>query len=112
MLDLAWDGLISEPLDAPPGPNESEDCLFLDVWVSNETFHRGGAPVIVWIHGGGYIRRDKTEGGSPVGLLERSAELEGAVFVAIGYRVCVLPPDRARARAHQITTPSLELLGG
>lgn len=74
--------------NAPPGPTESEDCLFLDVWVSQATFEAGGAPVIVWIHGGGYIRRDKTEGGSPIGLLERSAEhSEGAVFVAIGYRV-------------------------
>lgn len=49
--------------------------------------------MIAWIHGGGYIRRDKTEGGSPIGLLERSAEHEeGAVFVAIGYRVRFPPP--------------------
>ncbi|KAH8649248.1 carboxylesterase family protein [Xylariales sp. PMI_506] len=72
----------------PPQPNESEDCLFLDVWVSKSTFAAGHAPVIVWIHGGGYIRRDKTEGGSPIGLLERSAEHgQGAVFVALGYRL-------------------------
>jgi hypothetical protein len=32
--------------------------------------------------------RNKAEGGSPIGLLERSAEhTEGAVFVAIAYRV-------------------------
>ncbi|KAF2101226.1 alpha/beta-hydrolase [Rhizodiscina lignyota] len=68
--------------NAPPGPNESEDCLFLDVFVSKETFKRKNANVIVWIHGGGYIRRDKTEGGSSIGLLERSAEhSEGAVFL-------------------------------
>lgn len=79
-------------VDAPPGPNESEDCLFLDVFVSNTTFNTGAAPVVVWIHGGGYIRRDKTEGGSPIGLLERSAEQgEEAVFVRIGYRVRSLP---------------------
>jgi len=74
--------------NAPPGPTESEDCLFLDVTVSQSTFKQGGAPVIVWIHGGGYIMRNKAEGGSPIGLLERSSEhTEGAVFIAIAYRV-------------------------
>lgn len=74
--------------NAPVGPTESEDCLFLDVTVSQATFRQGAAPVIVWIHGGGYIMRNKAEGGSPIGLLERSAEqTEGAVFVAIAYRV-------------------------
>lgn len=34
--------------------------------------------------------RNKAEGGSPIGLLERSAEhTEGAVFVAIAYRVFI-----------------------
>jgi carboxylesterase type B len=74
--------------NAPPGPSESEDCLFLDVTVSEATFKHGGAPVLVWIHGGGYIMRNMAERGSPIGILERSAEYaEGAVFVAIAYRV-------------------------
>jgi carboxylesterase type B len=56
--------------------------------VSEATFKQGGTPVLVWIHGGGYIMRNKAEGGSPIGILERSAEhTEGAVFVAIAYRV-------------------------
>ena len=77
--------------NAPVGPTESEDCLFLDVTVSQATFKGEAAPVIVWIHGGGYIMRNKAEGGSPIGLLERSAEnSEGAVFVAIAYRVISL----------------------
>lgn len=74
--------------NAPPGPTESEDCLFLDVTVSESTFNQGGAPVIVWIHGGGYIMRSKAVGGSRIGILDRSAEYaEGAVFVAINHRV-------------------------
>ncbi|CZR61889.1 related to cholinesterase [Phialocephala subalpina] len=73
---------------APPGPTESEDCLFLDITVSESTFKQGGAPVVVWIHGGGYIMRSKAVGGSPIGILDRSSEhAEGAVFVAINYRL-------------------------
>lgn len=83
--------------NAPPGPTESEDCLFLDVTVSNDTFEKGGAPVLVWIHGGGYIMRSKVEGGSPIGLLDRSAEHgEGVVFVAINYRV--VHPTKLKGR--------------
>lgn len=74
--------------NAPPGPTESEDCLFLDVTVENSTFQKGGAPVVIWLHGGGYIMRSKAVGGSPIGLLDRAAEHnEGVVFVAINYRV-------------------------
>jgi hypothetical protein len=47
--------------------------------------------VLEWIHGGGYIMRNKAEEGSPIGIIERSAEhAEGAVFVTIAYRV---PPS-------------------
>jgi len=43
----------------PPDPDEDEDCLFLDVVVPEKAFEkakgngRGGAPVMVWIYGGG-----------------------------------------------------------
>ncbi|KAE8452254.1 hypothetical protein EG329_000954 [Mollisiaceae sp. DMI_Dod_QoI] len=74
--------------NAPPGPTESEDCLFLDVTVSESTFVTGDAPVLVWIHGGGYVMNGKAVGGSPIGILDRSAEhSEGAIFVAIQYRL-------------------------
>jgi carboxylesterase type B len=77
--------------------------------VSEATFKEGRAPVLVWIHGGGYIMRNKAEGGSPIGILERSAEYaEGAVFVAIAYRVCVY---QKRCR-YSLTLPSLELSAG
>ncbi|KAG4439805.1 hypothetical protein IFR05_004703 [Cadophora sp. M221] len=56
---------------------ESEDCLFLDVFVSEEVFNSrsgsAGVPVMVWIHGGGYVVGSKSTQGSsgdPTGLLK------------------------------------------
>ena len=49
-------------------PRTTEDCLFLDVVVpqtilksaSNKTNLTSGAPVLVWIYGGGYIAGEKS----------------------------------------------------
>ena len=34
-------------------PEVSEDCLCLNIWTSAKSVHE--RPVVVWIHGGGYI---------------------------------------------------------
>lgn len=79
----------------------SEDCLFLDVITPQKIFDRGKvsykafrsakAPVLVWIHGGGYTTGEKTGFGlfNPTGLLKASqaAGSHGFVFVSINYRV-------------------------
>ncbi len=39
------------PLGRPEGVGTSEDCLVLNVWSPNL---EGSAPVMVWLHGGGY----------------------------------------------------------
>ncbi|KAF9635128.1 Carboxylesterase type B [Lasiodiplodia theobromae] len=73
-------------------PRESEDCLFLDVIVPQGVFenagsgHRG-APVLVWIHGGGYTSGSKTGYGSPAGLLKRSPDDNSAIYVSMNYRL-------------------------
>ncbi|GME61741.1 acetylcholinesterase [Neofusicoccum parvum] len=74
-------------------PSQSEDCLFLDVMVPQEIFENAGqgngAPVLVWIHGGGYAVGSKTGGYDPRNLLQRSQtnSSEGVIFVALNYRL-------------------------
>ncbi|KAA8569504.1 hypothetical protein EYC84_001130 [Monilinia fructicola] len=84
-------------------PRAGEDCLFLDVIVpqrifnvtnSNETVTRNagnkaGAPVLVWIHGGGYVYGSKTSSGNPASLVAASLEneKEGMIYVAMNYRL-------------------------
>ena len=54
--------------------------------------------------------RNKVEGGSPIGLLERSTEhTEGAVFVAIAYRVYSHPPPCIHSESNE--TPQLGAFG-
>ena len=60
----------------------SEDCLYLNVWTPSDA---QGLPVMVWIHGGGFV------GGSGANITydgRRLAEL-GVVVVTINYRVGV-----------------------
>ena len=52
------------------------------------------APVLVWIHGGGYISGEKTDSGlyDPAGLIKisQSSNSTGLLYVAINYRVSPL----------------------
>lgn len=77
----------------------SEDCLFLDVFVPEKIFHSahrhrsgGGAPVLVWIFGGGYAFGSKEYWGNPATLIKSSIDGndEGVVFIAINYRVSLV----------------------
>jgi para-nitrobenzyl esterase len=62
---------------------QSEDCLYLNIW-KLPAVH--GAPVMVWIHGGGYLT-----GSGSIPLYDGSALARlGAVVVTINYRLGVL----------------------
>ena len=75
-------------LDEPPrdslAPGTSEDCLTLNVWAP-ASVPAGGAPVLVWFDGGGFVAgtgaKARTDG-------ERFARL-GTVLVTVNYRVGV-----------------------
>ncbi|KAH7018049.1 Carboxylesterase [Microdochium trichocladiopsis] len=85
------------PIDAPEDPKEphvpeSEDCLFLDIyvpkWVFDEDFD-GGLPVVVWIYGGAFAFGAKNHGGSVLyngrGII--SASEYQTIFVTGNYRM-------------------------
>jgi para-nitrobenzyl esterase len=70
---------VSMPGETPPAV--SEDCLYLNVWTPPHRMVR--APVMVWIHGGGY-----TNGSAAMPLYwgDRLAR-RGVVVVNLGYRL-------------------------
>jgi para-nitrobenzyl esterase len=70
--------------DAFTGPGSiGEDCLNLNVWAPTNT--NGGLPVMVWIHGGGYI----TGSGSARSNHGWTWARDGVVYVSINYRLHV-----------------------
>lgn len=75
----------------PLDPRTSEDCLFLDVFVPEKILqsagHGRGAPVLLWIYGGGYVGGNKFE--NPAGLLASSGNVTSGevIYVSINYRL-------------------------
>ena len=70
------------PNDAAPiRTSPAEDCLYLNVWVPEK---RGGdLPVMVWIHGGGFVN-----GGSSPAIYDGSHfARRGIAFVSMNYRL-------------------------
>ena len=60
----------------------SEDCLYLNVWTPARSAHER-LPVIVWIHGGGYVG-----GSTSIGLYDGSGYArKGVVLVSLAYRL-------------------------
>lgn len=74
----------SEEFMAPLSPI-SEDCLYLNVWSPSPISTAEKKPVIVWIHGGGFM---SGAGGCPIYDGEGMAR-KGVVFVSINYRLGV-----------------------
>jgi para-nitrobenzyl esterase len=68
----------SMPGEAPPVT--SEDCLYLNIWAPS---HARRAPVIVWIHGGGFMSGNAS---MPLYWGDQLAR-RGAIVVTFGYRL-------------------------
>ena len=70
---------------AQPELTESEDCLFLNIWVPADHVD-AGFPVMVWIHGGGFMF-----GSSSLPLYDGEALARaGVVVVTVNYRLGLL----------------------
>ena len=61
----------------------SEDCLYLNVWKPEDAEPGANLPVMVWVHGGGFVNGGSS---SPVYSGKNFAR-DGIVFVSINYRL-------------------------
>lgn len=90
----------SQPSAPDPGPDEDEDCLFLDVFVPASVFDQEKsclkrAKVLTWIHGGGFTfgSKDDTFGAdywTSAGLLNASKQFDNEdaiILVSVNYRL-------------------------
>ena len=80
---LITDGsfLLSYLPDLNLSPEQSEDCLYLNI-IKPKKLENGSLPVMVWIHGGGY------RGGDGGGFyISDSFAKEGIILVTINYRL-------------------------
>lgn len=61
----------------------SEDCLFLNVWQPKAVKKGAKLPVMVWLHGGGFVNG----GASPAVYSGEQFARDGIVFVSLNYRL-------------------------
>lgn len=85
---VAWQSESVSPLTGEPDALDCrEDCLYLNVTAPAAAPPAGGYPVLVWIHGGGYV-----QGSGPGELVGDGAALarRGLVVVTFNYRLGAL----------------------
>ena len=85
---VAWQSESVSPLTGEPDALDCrEDCLYLNVTAPAAAPPAGGYPVLVWIHGGGYV-----QGSGPGELVGDGAVLarRGLVVVTFNYRLGAL----------------------
>ncbi len=77
----------------------SEDCLYLNLWMPEEST-KVKLPVMVWIHGGGYIAGSSSEPRQDAGNLSK----KGVMVVSFNYRLGVFGffahPELAKESGH------------
>jgi para-nitrobenzyl esterase len=73
------------PQRAFPGSTAvtSEDCLFLNLWAPANATKKSSLPVMVWIHGGGFVGGSGSGAGSAGDAFAR----QGVILVTINYRL-------------------------
>jgi para-nitrobenzyl esterase len=100
----AWHGIreathYSNPCAQLNNKHSSEDCLYLNVWTPAKTFSER-LPVMVWIHGGGFLSGAGSDPKYDGTLLAK----KGVVVVTINYRLGVFGflahPDLTKESPH------------
>lgn len=72
------------PPDAAPIQTvPAEDCLFLNIWKPASLKAKAGLPVMVWIHGGGFVNG----GSSPAVYSGANFARDGVIFISLNYRL-------------------------
>lgn len=71
------------PDSAPIRTAPSEDCLYLNVWKPAKARPGAKLPVMVWIHGGGFVNG----GSSPAVYSGVNFARDGVVLISINYRL-------------------------
>lgn len=64
-------------------PNASEDCLFLNLWAPATATPKSKLPVMVWIHGGGFVFGSGGQGNYNASPFT----IKGVILVSINYRL-------------------------
>ncbi|MCX7285154.1 MAG: carboxylesterase family protein [Novosphingobium sp.] len=71
------------PDAAPIRTTPSEDCLYLNVWKPAKAAPGARLPVMVWVHGGGFVNG----GTSPAVYSGENFARDGVVLVSVNYRL-------------------------
>lgn len=71
------------------GPGESEDCLYLNVWVPGDATESSGLPVMVFIHGGNFDHGSSTGATTASSIPPRGNLYDGTYLAAAGKVVVV-----------------------
>lgn len=75
--------IYSDMIFHDSGP--SEDCLYLNIWIPEANRPEGKLPVMVWIHGGGFVAGASSEPRQDGGDLCK----KGVIVVSFNYRMGV-----------------------
>ncbi|KHS46783.1 carboxylesterase/lipase family protein [Novosphingobium subterraneum] len=71
------------PDAAPIRTTPSEDCLFVNVWKPSSAKPGAKLPVMVWVHGGGFVNG----GSSPAVYSGENFARDGVVLISLNYRL-------------------------
>lgn len=78
-MQVPFESIVGTPIITQP----SEDCLYLNIWRPDDMRADEKLPVIVWVHGGGFVN-----GGSSQDIYNGAAMARrGVVFVTFNYRL-------------------------